>query len=152
MLRLIHLNGLSRVGKSSLARRYGDDHPGTLVLDIDVLVGLIGGWREDFFGVLGTARDHGRALAQRHLSHGGDVVLPQLVTSHDRDLGFDDVARAASAHYLEVVLSADSGTQRQRLQQKEPYNDVEAHIQALLTDPGGRPPGPHSTASCRVLG
>lgn len=134
MPRLIHLNGLSRVGKSSLACRYGDDHPGTLVLDIDVLVGLIGGWRKDFFGVLGTARGHGRDLAQRHLSHGGDVVLSQLVTSHDRDLGFDEVARAAGAHYLEVVLSADSGTQCRR-QQKRPTTDVEAHVQALLTDP-----------------
>jgi predicted kinase len=135
MPRLIHLNGLSRVGKSSLARRYGDDHPGTLVLDIDVLVGLIGGWRKDFFGALGTARGHGRALAQRHLSHGGDVVLPQLVTSHDRDLGFDEAARAVDAHYLEVVLSADAETQRRRLQQKRPSTDVEAHVQALLTDP-----------------
>ena len=59
MPRLIHLNGLSRVGKSSLARRYGDDNPGTLVLDIDVLVGLIGGWREDLFGALRTARGDG---------------------------------------------------------------------------------------------
>jgi hypothetical protein len=55
------------VGKSTLARRYGGEHPGTLVLEIDVLVGLIGGWREDFFGVLPTGRGHGRALAERHL-------------------------------------------------------------------------------------
>lgn len=86
--RLIHLNGLPRVGKSSLARRYGDD-------------------------------------------------LPQLVTSHDRDLRFDAVARAADAHYLEVVLDADPGSHGQRLQQKRPTTDVEAHIQVLLTDPEG---------------
>jgi predicted kinase len=135
MSRLIHLNGVPRVGKSSMARRYGDDHPGTLVLDIDVLVGLIGGWRHDFFGFLGVARSHGRALAGRHLSQGGDVVLPQLVTSHDRDLGFDEVARASGADYLEVVLDAAPGAQRGRLQQKRPLTDVDAHIQALLTDP-----------------
>ena len=137
MPRLIHLNGPSRVGKSRLARRYGEEHPGTLVLDIDVLAGLIGGWREDFFGTVRTARGHGRALAQRHLSQGGDVVLPQLVTSHDRDLGFDDVAQAAGAHYLEVVLDADQETLRRRLHRKLPTTDVETHIQALLTDPDG---------------
>ncbi|HEY3954535.1 MAG TPA: hypothetical protein VGM53_14255, partial [Streptosporangiaceae bacterium] len=37
MARLIHLNGPSRVGKSTLAHRYADNHPGTLCLDVDVL-------------------------------------------------------------------------------------------------------------------
>ena len=33
MSRLIHLNGPPRVGKSTLARRYGDEHPGGTVPD-----------------------------------------------------------------------------------------------------------------------
>ena len=135
MPRLIHLNGPSRVGKSTLARRYGDAHPGTLVLDIDVLAGLIGGWREDFFSVVRTARGHGRALALRHLREGHDVVLPQLVTSHDREVGFDEVADAAGADYVEVALLADVETQLRRLQTKRPTNEVEARIQAILEDP-----------------
>lgn len=135
MPKLIHLNGPSRVGKSTLARRYGDEHPGTLVLDIDVIAGLIGGWRDDFFSVLRIARGHGRALALRHLSEGRDVVLPQLVTSHDRDLGFDDIARQAEARYIEVVLEVDYATHQQRLRNKQPTNDVEATIQTLLTAP-----------------
>lgn len=36
MPRLIHLNGPSRVGKTTLARRYVDEHPGALVLDLDL--------------------------------------------------------------------------------------------------------------------
>src|SRR3954471_7213906 len=48
--RLIHLNGPSRVGKSTLARRFADEHPGTLALDLDVLAGLVGGWQADFSG------------------------------------------------------------------------------------------------------
>jgi predicted kinase len=135
MPRLIHLNGPSRVGKSTLARRYGDEHPGTLVLDIDVVAGLIGGWRQDFFSVLRIARGHGRTLAVRHLSEGRDVILPQLVTTHDRDLGFDEVAAQAGAEYIEVVLMADEATHQQRLREKQPTNEVESAIQALLTDP-----------------
>jgi len=45
---LIHLNGPSGVGKSTLAQRYVDEHPGVLNLDIDAVVSLIGGWRDDF--------------------------------------------------------------------------------------------------------
>jgi hypothetical protein len=80
MARLIHLNGPSRVGKSTLARRYANDHPGTLALDLDVLAGLIGGWKENFSTALEMARGHGRELATRHLRGGYDVILPQLVT------------------------------------------------------------------------
>ena len=49
---LIHLNGPSGVGKSTLAQRYVDEHPGVLNLDIDAVVSLIGGWRDDFFVIL----------------------------------------------------------------------------------------------------
>jgi Family of unknown function (DUF6281) len=51
MPRLIHLNGRSRVGKTTLARRYINEHPGTLALDLDVIAGMIGGWQEDFSAV-----------------------------------------------------------------------------------------------------
>jgi predicted kinase len=67
MPRLIHLNGPSRVGKSTLAHRYADEHPRTLVLDLDVLAGLIGGWRDNLAGALEVARGLGRELAARHL-------------------------------------------------------------------------------------
>src|SRR3954454_9306396 len=67
MPRLIHLNGPSRVGKSTLARRFADEHPGTLALDLDVLAGLVGGWQADFSGAYAVARGHGQALATRHL-------------------------------------------------------------------------------------
>ncbi|OLF07370.1 hypothetical protein BLA60_27780 [Actinophytocola xinjiangensis] len=137
MARLIHLNGPSRVGKSTLARRYADDHPGTLVLDLDVLTGLIGGWREDFYVALETARGHGRELATRHLRHGHDVILPQLVTVHDRDPdpAFEAAARAVGASYVEVALTVDEREHRRRLHGKRPTNDVEDRIQAALADP-----------------
>ncbi len=137
MARLIHLNGPSRVGKSTLARRYANEHPGTLVLDLDVLAGLIGGWKENFFTALEMARGHGRELAARHLSQGYDVILPQLVTVHDRDPdpAFEAAARAAGATYIEVALIVDEHEHLQRLHAKRPTNDVEAQIQTALEDP-----------------
>jgi hypothetical protein len=55
MPRLIHLNGPSRVGKSTLARRYAAEHPGVLNVDIDLIVGTLDGWREDFDAALAVA-------------------------------------------------------------------------------------------------
>ena len=137
MPRLIHLNGLPRVGKSTLARRYVDAHPGTLALDLDVLAGLIGGWREDFSTAWGIARAHGSALATRHLREGYDVVVPQLVTSYDRGPGFEDSAREAGAAYLEVALYVRDQEHLLRLGEKQPANELEAHLQARLEDPDG---------------
>ncbi len=135
MPRLIHLNGPPRVGKSTLARRFADDHPGTLTLDVDVLVGLIGGWREDFSSAWAVARGHAQVLATRHLQEGYDVVLPQLVTSHDRGPTFEEAAHEADADYIEVALLLDDDEHLRRLRGKQPAHEVEARIQADLTDP-----------------
>lgn len=137
MPRLIHLNGPSRVGKSTLARRYANEHPGTLALDLDVLAGLIGGWRENFSAALETARGHGRELAVRHLRSGHDVILPQLVTVHDRDSdpAFEEAARAAGATYVQVALMVDDEEHLQRLVDNRPGTEVEARVQAALVDP-----------------
>lgn len=45
---LLHLNGPPGIGKSTIARRYADEHPGVLNCDIDFLRTLIGGWSVDF--------------------------------------------------------------------------------------------------------
>lgn len=41
MARLVHLKGPPRVGKSTLARRCANEHPGVLALDLDVLADLV---------------------------------------------------------------------------------------------------------------
>ncbi|HEX3649068.1 MAG TPA: hypothetical protein VHV49_11615 [Pseudonocardiaceae bacterium] len=53
---LIHLNGPSGIGKSTTAQHYVDRHPGVLNLDIDRVVALIGGWRDDFWRTCGAGR------------------------------------------------------------------------------------------------
>lgn len=137
MARLIHLNGPSCVGKSTLARRYANDHPGTLALDLDVLAGLIGGWKENFSAALEIARGHGREMAARHLRGGYDVILPQLVTVHDHepDPALEKVACAADATYIEVALVVDDREHLQRLRDKRPASEVEAQTKAALEDP-----------------
>ena len=137
MTRLIHLNGPPGVGKSTLARRYADEHPGVLNLDIDRVATLIGGWQQDFDGSLPPARALAVAMAEAHLGDDRDVVLPQLVTSADQAKRFEDAAARAGADYVEVALLVGQPEQSQRFRGKPEIEAVDVHVKQYVESKGG---------------
>lgn len=106
MPRLIHLNGPSGVGKSTVAQMYVDRHPGVLNLDADQLISLIGGWQDDFWGTLKATRSLAISMAETHLRSGHDVVMPQLIVRVPEVERFEKVAEQAGAEYREIALMA----------------------------------------------
>lgn len=104
MTRLIHLNGPPGIGKSTLARRYVEDHPKTLNCDIDVLRTLIGGWKEDFPGAGALIRPAALAMIEAYLRTGQDVVLPQMLLDLGEVARFEACATGAGAVFIERVL------------------------------------------------
>ena len=106
MTRLIHLNGAPGVGKSTLARRYGADHPGVLVMDVDQLRTMVAGWEDDFVGTGERIRTTALAAITAYLREASDVVLPQLIGSPEQLARFEAAALEAGAAYAHVVLTA----------------------------------------------
>lgn len=106
--RLILLNGLPGVGKSTLARAYVADRPGVLNLDIDVLRTLLGGdWSES--AELG--RTLGLQVAAAHLANGHDVVIPQLVARQEQLARFEAAATGFAFVMVHVQGPSDPGDQ-----------------------------------------
>jgi hypothetical protein len=127
---LIHLNGPSGIGKSTVAQLYADRHPGVLNLDTDRIVSLIGGWRENFWQTLGPARALAVGMAETHLRGGSDVIMPQLVAKLPEVDRFEAAAAAAGAEYREIVLLTDHDAHHARWTARapNPIDDVMAEF------------------------
>lgn len=113
-VRLVLLNGVPGVGKSTLAAAYVAEHPLALDLDVDVVRSLLGAWTADAHRAGLAARRLALAMAGAHLHAGLDVVVPQYVAVHDFVDALASTAAAAGARFHHVVLHTDPASAAQR--------------------------------------
>ncbi len=104
---VLHLNGAPGVGKSTLARLWADRHPGTLLLDIDVLRTWVSGWEDDYVAAGATVRPAAVALLSAYVRNGGSVVLPQLLADPAELDRFRSAALETGGRWVEVLVEAD---------------------------------------------
>ena len=133
---LLHLNGPSGVGKSTLARAHAAAHPGTLLCDIDELRSWVSGWADDFVGTGEAVRSTALALMTAYLETGRDVVLPQLIVTPSQVERFEAAAADAGATYVGVVLDVAPDVLLARLHARE-LTHVTAVISRIIEERGG---------------
>ncbi|WP_310528703.1 AAA family ATPase [Nocardioides sp.] len=140
MTRLIHLNGPPGIGKSTLARRYVEDHVGVLNCDIDVLRTLIGGWETDFPGAGSLIRPAALAMIGAYLAEGHDVVLPQMLVDPRQVALFAGCATDVGAEFVERFLMDSPASSVARFarrgagQAADPWHD---RVRAIVEADGG---------------
>lgn len=133
--RLIHVNGPPGIGKSEVARRYADDHPLTLLLEIDRLRVALGGWNEhDDSKPL--ARELALAMAECHLRSGHDVVVPQFLGRKEFIVSLEEVARRCGARFVEILIddTRSAAGERFSLRRAELRARGEPHPQSDVAD------------------
>ena len=135
---LLHLNGPSGVGKSTLARSWAGRHPGTLLCDIDELRSWVSGWEDDFVGTGEAVRQTALAMMTAYLRTGRDVVLPQLIVTPSQVERFEAAAAEAGAAYVGVVLTVEPEVLLPRLHARAatPVNTV---VSRIIEERGGDP-------------
>ena len=140
MSRLIHLNGPPGIGKSTLARRYIDAHPGVLNCDIDVLRTLIGGWDSNFGQAGALIRPAALAMIGAYLANGHDVVLPQMLIDPAELARFEACATGIGAQFIErVLMDTEAATvarfhRRGASEAEDPWHD---QVRAIVAASGG---------------
>ena len=116
---VLHLNGRAGVGKSTLARRWAECHPGTLLLDIDALRTWVSGWRDDFAATGAAVRPAALAMLSAYVAEGGSVVLPQLIANESELARFEAAAHDAGGRFVEVFLESEDLADRFAARQRD---------------------------------
>lgn len=113
--KLILLNGFAGTGKTTIAKRYIDEHPLDLSIEGDHIIVMLGQW----LNFENEARDLvfslTKSMVTTHLTNGKSVLLPYLLTNSQHAVEFENIAVQYDASFYEVYLSLDKNEAVKRL-------------------------------------
>lgn len=105
--KLILLNGPLGIGKTTVAKRYAQEHPLTLFLDIDDVWAMISHWRREKETSAPLSKRMALEMARINLTAGHDVIIPQILQTHELADSFEQLANDCAAEFYEFLLTVN---------------------------------------------
>ena len=105
--KLIILYGFASSGKTTLAKRYIDEHPLTMAVEGDQIIGMIGQWRKNEDEARSMIFGHTQSITENHLEAGYDVILPYLLSDSTQIDAFENIAKKCSASFHEIYIELE---------------------------------------------
>ena len=111
---LILFNGPLGIGKSTLAKMYSERHPLTLNLDIDLIRGSLGQWREYRVESAKLAWEITYQMSRVALTAGSDVTVAHAIKRPENFRHLEGLATETGAKLYEILLLVpkDEATRR----------------------------------------
>src|ERR1044071_7309155 len=105
--KLILINGFNASGKTTVAKKYIQEHSMAMCIEVDELVDNIGDWTNHRDEVQKLTFELVTAKIRAYLPSGHDVVLPYIVTIANEIREFEAIAREYNVDYYEFFLHND---------------------------------------------
>lgn len=113
--KLIILYGFASSGKTTLAKRYIDEHPLTIAVEGDQIIGMMGQWRKNEDEARSIVFGHTQSITENHLKAGYDVILPYLLSDSSQIDSFEEIAKRCDATFVEAYIDIEKGDAVNRL-------------------------------------
>jgi predicted kinase len=105
--KLIILYGFASSGKTTLAKRYVDEHPLTIAIEGDQIIGMIGQWRKNEDEARSMVFGHTQSITENHLTAGYDVMIPHLLSDSTQIEVFENIAKECGASFHEIYIEIE---------------------------------------------
>lgn len=109
------LYGFAASGKTTLAKKYIDEHPLAIAIEGDQLIGMLGQWRKNEDEARGLVFEYTKSICRQHLQTGKDVIIPCLLTTANQPEAFQEIAEEVDATFHEIYIKIEKEESVNRL-------------------------------------
>lgn len=122
--KVVLLNGFAGAGKTTIARKYIDSHPLSMVIEGDELIVNIGSWLDNEDKARSLVFALTKSMISTAVETGHDVIVPFLVTRAEEVAEIEQTALRSGAEFYEFYLATPKEHAIQRLLKRGTWGEA----------------------------
>lgn len=122
--KLIILYGFAGSGKTTIAKKYIDSHPLSMMIEGDDIINMMGQWRKFEKEARDLVYKHTHSIVKNQLEADHVVILPYLLTDASQIDSFEEIANQAGCPIYEIYIDAEKEMAIARLLERGRWGEV----------------------------